>query len=191
LAGNITTEIVSLRVAKSLQDVNIILKGILDRNATKDTKNNDMHGLKIINASPATDPGDYVTLSQLQSVTQQTPTTNNYFSIPFSNAGVVSVGDLIPPYNPGTGRTGKPYEVILSASVAAVSQDLKANIQINGVKILSTDIDLPIGQTAAVSSSDFINNLPMVSKLCTIVPVITQADGTSAAVTITLVVQVQ
>ena len=180
-----------MRVAKSLSDVNIILKSILDRNSTKDTKNNDMHGLKITNASPGTDPSDYVTLSQLQSVTQQAPTTNDYFSIPFSNGGVVAVGDLIPPYNPGTGRTGKPYEIILSASVAAVSQDLKANVQINGVSILATPIDLPIGQTAAVSSSDFISNLPMVSKLCTITPIIVQADGTSAAVTITLVVQVQ
>ena len=180
-----------MRVAKSLSDVNIILKSILDRNSTKDTKNNDMHGLKIVNASPGTDPSDYVTLSQLQSVTQQAPTTNDYFSIPFSNGGVVAVGDLIPPYNPGTGRTGKPYEIILSASVAAVSQDLKANVQINGVSILATPIDLPIGQTAAVSSSDFISNLPMVSKLCTITPIIVQADGTSAAVTITLVVQVQ
>ena len=180
-----------MRVVKSIQDVNIVLKQILDRNATKDTKNNDMHGLKITNASPGTDPSDYVTLSQLQSVTQQAPTTNDYFSIPFSNGGVVAVGDLIPPYNPGTGRTGKPYEIILSASVAAVSQDLKANVQINGVSILATPIDLPIGQTAAVSSSDFISNLPMVSKLCTITPIIVQADGTSAAVTITLVVQVQ
>ena len=180
-----------MRVAKSLQDVNIILKQILDRNATKDTKNNDMRGLKIINASPGTDPNDYVTLSQLTQATTVAPTTNNYFSIPFSSSGVVAVGDLVPPYNPGTGRTGKPYEVILSATVAAVSQDLKANVEINGTKILSQDIDLPVGQTTAVSSSNFIANLPMVSKLCTIIPVITQADGTSAAVTVTLVVQLQ
>lgn len=180
-----------MRVAKTIQDVNIILKQILDRNATKDTKDNDNRGLRIKNAGNAVDPQDYVTLSQLKQVTQQIPTGPNYFSIPFSSTGIVTVGDLVAPYNPGTGRTGKPYEVILSATIPAVSQDLKMNIQINGTSILANDIDLPIGQTNAVSSSDFINNLPMIGKLASIVPVVTQADGTSSLVTITLVVQKQ
>jgi|SRR5580693_4159212 hypothetical protein len=180
-----------MRVAKTIDDVNIILKQILNRNSSLDTKNRDNKGLKVTNAGDATDPGDYVTLRQLKQVTQQIPTGPDYFSIPFSSDGVVAVGDLVPPYNPGTGRTGKPYEVILSATVPAVSQDLKMNIQINGTNILKNDIDLPIGQTNAVASSDFINNLPMVGRLSTIVPIVTQADGTSAAVTITLVVQLQ
>lgn len=180
-----------MRVAKTIEDVNIILKAILNRNSSLDTKNRDNHGLKIINAGDAIDPGDYVTLRQLKQVTQQIPTGPKYFSIPFSSTGVVAVGDLVAPYNPGTGRTGKPFEVILSATIAAVSQDLKMNMQINGVNILRNDIVLPIGQTNAVASSDFIDNLPMIGRLSSIVPVVTQADGTSSAVTITLVVQLQ
>lgn len=180
-----------MRVAKNLDDVNIILKQILDRNATKDTKDNDMRGLRIKNASPAVDPGDYVTLSQLTQATSKAPVSNDYFSIPMSSTGVVVVGALSAPFNPGTGRTGKLYEVLVAATVAAVSQDLKVNVQLNGVSILKNDLTLPIGQTNAVASSDFINPLPMVGKLSSIVPVITQADGTSALVTITLVVQKQ
>lgn len=180
-----------MRVAKNLSDVNIIVKSIQNQLDSLTSANQNKKGYKITNCGAATNPDDVVTLAQLQGIQQSTVFTNSYFSIPFSSTGVVNVGDLVAPYTPGTGRVGKPFEVIIAATVPPVSQDLKANVQINGTKILKNDITLPIGTTTAIIGSDFINGLPMVSRGCVIVPVITQSDGQTALVTITLVVQKQ
>lgn len=186
-----TTEIATMRAIKSLADVQIVLNKILNRNDQHDSSNVNRKGLRLINNGDAVDPQDYVTLKQLQS--SQIPATpgNDYFSIPFSKDTVVAAGDLTIPYNPGIGRTGQPYQVILDALVPPVTSPLTMNFQINGLSILAHDISFPVGGTAAVTSSDFIQGLPMLSVGCRLVPLVTAADGQTANVTITLLVQKQ
>ena len=180
-----------MRAIKSLADVQIVLKQLLDWQNTKDTQNWDMKGKRIINAGNGVDPTDYVTVQQLQKAQAPAATSNAYFSIPFSSQGVVSVGDLIPPYNPGQGRSGKPYQILLDAVVPPSSAPLTMNLQINGVSILVTPISLPVAATGAVVASNFITALPMVSFMSRIVPIVVTTDGTTAGVTMTLVVQKQ
>ncbi len=55
-----------MRAITSLQDVQIVLKDILDWQDKRDTKALDQHGLQIKNAGDATDGGDLVTLKQLR-----------------------------------------------------------------------------------------------------------------------------
>ena len=56
-----------MRAIKSLADVQIILKEILDWKDNQISKAKDQRGLQIKNAGDATDPTDFVTLRQLES----------------------------------------------------------------------------------------------------------------------------
>lgn len=178
-----------MRAIKTLADAQIIINAILNRLDRIETKNFDRKGLRLINNGDAVDSQDYVTLKQLQSSAVPSIPGNDYFSIPFSDTGVVAVGDLIPPYNPGNGRTGKPYQVILDAINPPLTTPLTMNVQINGVSILKNPISFPVSGTQSVFSSDFIPALPMVAFGIRVQPVVISADGATSGVTITLVVQ--
>jgi hypothetical protein len=54
-----------VRIVKSFEDVQIVLRELLDWKSFLSTKDWDFKKLRIKNASPAVDPNDYVTLSQL------------------------------------------------------------------------------------------------------------------------------
>lgn len=55
-----------MRQVNSLADVNIVLRELLDWKAQMQTKSQDQSGLQIKNLGKATDPGDAVTLAQVQ-----------------------------------------------------------------------------------------------------------------------------
>lgn len=169
-----------MRQIKNMSDVQIVLKELTQWKDRQTSKNQDLNGLKIQNASPGTEPNDYVTLSQLQQATTPTSQNNQNFSIPFSSVGVVSAGQLSAPFIVGTDRVGNPTAV--SVAVPTIAQapagvPLIVNLALNGVNMLVTNLVLPVGQEGPVSSSQFISPLPKLAAGMKLVPVIIQGGG--------------
>lgn len=70
-----------MRSIKSLDDAQIVVREILEQiKLVKSAKDWDFKGLRIKNASPAVDPNDYVTLSQLGSTTNGSTSVTNIIS---------------------------------------------------------------------------------------------------------------
>jgi hypothetical protein len=55
-----------VRIVKSFEDVQLVLRELLDWKSLLSTKDWDFKKLRIKNASPAVDDDDYTTLSQLK-----------------------------------------------------------------------------------------------------------------------------
>jgi len=85
-----------VRIVKSFEDVQVVLREILDWKSLLSTKDWDFKKLRIKNASPAVDPNDYVILDQLpeqvKKITQTTippttPVSGGIISSPSSGGG--------------------------------------------------------------------------------------------------------
>lgn len=181
-----------MRVVKSLDDVNVILKELGQWKDRLSSKNQDFKGLKIQNAGDATEPQDYVTLSQLTSVSQSISQNPQHYSIPFSVSGAATTGMLSAPFIVGKDRVGRP--TLVSVAVPTVAQapsgsDLLVNLQINGINLLANNLDLPIGNAGPISSSAFVSPLPILSVGSKITPVIVSSDGIVSFVTIQLYIE--
>ena len=97
-----------MRIVKSFEDVQIVLRDLLDWKSLLSTKDWDFRKLRIKNASPAVDPNDYVTLSQLGdqvkpvqeqvtnlSITQASPGGGSSSSGTVTNTGSLVAGRLV------------------------------------------------------------------------------------------------
>lgn len=178
-----------MRAVTSFQDVQIVLNKLLNWQSQITTQDWNRNGLRITNAAPAINQNDYVILSQLPTIPASGGTTQTTVTIVFSSTGSVSIGQSSAPYVVGRGRAGAtPWEVHLVATTPPSGGPLTANLQLNGVNLLATDISLPSGQTTPVVSSNFLAPVPNLPYLGTIVPTITAANG-AALVTISLVVK--
>jgi hypothetical protein len=171
-----------VREIKNLKDVQIVLKEVTQWKDRLSSKNQDLSGLKIQNAGAATEPNDYVILSQVQQLVTPTTQSNQNFSIPFSSSGSVTAGQISAPFIVGTDRVGNPTAI--SVAVPSVTQaptgvSLIVNLSMNGVNMLATNLELPIGNEGPVSSSQFVSPLPKLAAGNKIVPVIIQAGGAS------------
>lgn len=169
-----------MREVKSLDDAKIVIKELSQWKDRLSSKNQDFKGLKIQNAGAATEPNDYVILSQVQQLVTPSAISDQHFSIPFSSVGAVSAGQLSAPFIVGTDRVGNPTSI--SVAVPSVTQapsgvPLIINLAMNGVNMLATNLVLPIGNEGPVSSSQFVNPLPKLAAGNKIVPVIIQAGG--------------
>ena len=177
-----------MRQVKTFEDVQIVLRELLDWKTRVSTKDWDFHQLRIKNASPGVDQNDYVTLSQLQNAVPAAVPSNKTYTQVFSSSGTVLTGDMIPGFVVGLGRGGIPNQVWIAARVAASSSDLQVNISIDGNLLLLNPITLPIGQTAKVFSSTFVSPTPKLAIGATVFPEIIQGDGIVSIVSVGLVV---
>lgn len=177
-----------MREIKTLQDAAIVLRDFWDWRNKLDTKNIDLHGRKVVNATPGSDPMDYATVSQLPPVTQTSTGPDLSYSIPFSHDGVIVAGSLASAFTVGRGREGTPYEVHLVAQTPPSGGPAKLNFQVNGTNLLATDIELPAGSQDVVVASNFIAPTPFLGYLTQIAPIVTLANN-AAFVTLTLVVK--
>jgi hypothetical protein len=97
-----------VRIVKSFEDVQIVLRDLLDWKSLLSTKDWDFKKLRIKNASPAVDPNDYVTLSQLGeqtkpikeqvtnlSISQTSPGGGSSSSGTVTNTGTLVAGRLV------------------------------------------------------------------------------------------------
>jgi hypothetical protein len=171
-----------MRVIKSLDDVQIVLKEVTQWKDRISSQNQDFKGLKIQNAGPGTEPNDYVTLSQLQQAVVPSAAPVQNFSIPFSSVGAVTAGQLSAPYIVGTDRVGNPTAIsvaVPSTTESPTGVPLIINLAMNGVNMLSTNLSLPVGNEGPVSSSQFISPLPRLAIGNKIVPIIIQSGGAS------------
>jgi hypothetical protein len=150
-----------VRAIKNLNDVQIVLRDLLNNQTKTNTKALDRNGLQIKNMGPATEANDAVTLSQLNQTIQTIPTVTQDFTVIFSNAGTVSNGDVFAPYIFGQNRVGYPTEVWISALTVPSTGPLTVEIKYNGVDILtSVIITLPVNTNGPVFSSAFPSPLP-------------------------------
>ncbi len=114
-----------MRAIKSLSDVQIVLKEILDWKDTQLSKAKDQRGHQIKNAGDATEPTDLVTLRQLESAfppgskvkgtTIVTQTTSS--SDPNSGGSVGPAGPPGPPGPPGTSAAANAVTEIPSGTM--------------------------------------------------------------------------
>jgi hypothetical protein len=179
-----------MRRILTLSDAEIMLKEISQWKDRISSKSQDLKGLKIQNAGPATEPNDYVILSQVQQLVAPVITPDQHFSIPFSTSGPVTTGQLSAPFIVGTDRVGNPSSIsvaVPSSAQAPTSGPLIVNLAMNGSNLLATNLQLPIGQEGPVSSSAFVSPTPKLAAGNKIVPVII-ADGGASFVTIQLYV---
>ena len=176
-----------MRVAKNFQDVNTILRGILDWQSDLQTKSQDLHQNKITNASPGTDPYDYATVSQLPEITATPPTPDQHYSVVWNTPGVATTGQILPAFIIGSDRVGTPTEAYVYATGAPSGGAATFNFQINGSSILVSDLTLPAGQQGPIYATNFVSPLPFFGKGVTITPVITNGNGANI---VTLTIQV-
>jgi hypothetical protein len=149
-----------LRAIKNLNDVQIVLRDLLNQQQATNTKALDRKGLQIKNMGPGVEPNDAVTVSQLQSVVTPVVNPNQNFTIVFDNSGSPNNGDVFAPYVFGKSRVGYPTEVWIQAVAAPTSGVFEVELLFNGSNILNTNIQLAIGNSGPVFSSNFVNPLP-------------------------------
>lgn len=184
-----------MRVIRTLPDVQRALNELFDWQAKLQSKDHDMRGLRIKNASPGIDPNDYATVSQLPKLSDEKKFTGQDFAIVFSSTGSVTVGvDFCAPYSVGRGREGIPVEAHIAATVAPSTSALKGNILINGVEIFDESVNpypltLSTGDFGPVISSAFIPGVPHVGYGFKVEPKIVAADDVVSLVSIILVVR--
>jgi hypothetical protein len=171
-----------MRAIRSLADVQIVLKQLLDWQNLRDSKDWDFNGLRIKNASPSKDPSDYVVRSELHptalaappvSSAPQTPAqvnnppapistgeTDQYYSIVFSVDNPTN-GYETPPFVGGINRDGVFIDVWIAATGTPLVNPASINFNINGNPLLATDVQLPAGSNGPVHSSQLVSPLPV------------------------------
>jgi len=188
-----------MRAINDLKDVQLVLNGLNNFVDKFNSKSIDRKGLKFTNNGPATDPGDYVILSQLPSLVNTSNDNEQHYTAVFSDSGVVGTGDVVPAFIAGFERVGFPVAVnmvVHPLGSAPSTGDLTINIFvgrnisgiITGQNILKTDLTLPQGTFGPVSASNFIQNVPYVGDKFVVYPVITNGAG-AAVVTIGVVLR--
>lgn len=168
-----------MRIVKSFDDVNIVIKPIQDFISLFSTKDFDRRKLRLKNNGDAVDPQDYVTLHQLESSTQAVATPDQFFTVVFSNQGVPNVGSAFPNWVTGINRDGIPIEIWGMTQGGAVAGSFVFNVLLNGVALLTSSISIGAGIVTPVHSSSFINPIPKLGKYSTMVPTIVSANGAS------------
>lgn len=182
-----------MRAVTNLKDVQLVLNAHDTFINTFKSQSINRQGLKLTNNGNATDPQDYVTLSQIPApVTPPNVAVNSYYTAVFTQSGIINTGDVIPAFIAGFERTGLPISVKMLA-ITPPTTTCTINIAVGAdaahtQNILAQDLTFPIGGVLVVSSSNFINPLPYVGTNFVMYPVITNGGG-AGVVTIEIILQ--
>lgn len=136
-----------MRRVNNFNDVNDALREVYDILDGLRTNNLDMKKRRAVNASPSIDKYDYVVRKELEekvaAITGGTVGLK-YYTIVFSNDGVLSIGDKASaPFI--VQRPGVPILVAVSAVIPPDTDDATFNVKYNEFNILNSDIHLPGG----------------------------------------------
>lgn len=142
-----------MRVVKSFQDVNIVVKQLQDQIDLLLTKNIDLGKRRIVNAAAAVNDNDYVIKSQLPTIPAFPKAKTQHYSIVF-NPPASEGTTIVPAFIVDPSRAGYPIACKVSAEGVGTT-DFTGNFQINGTNLLENDIKLPAGSSGPVSSSEF------------------------------------
>lgn len=175
-----------MRQVKNIADVQIVLNQLLDWQTQMQTQNQNLHQLRITNASPGVNPLDYATVSQLPGPAAATKQNNQHFTIPFSKDGVPVDGDKSVPFLIHPDRVGIPTQVWVAVNGAPTSQ-ATFNVLRNGVKILGVDLILAVGKFSSTSSQFVVPNMQFAAGdiICAVVSV----AGNCSQVTVGVVIK--
>lgn len=188
-----------MRSIVTLDDVKIVLRELTDWKDKLTTKAWDLHGLQIKNGGSATDPADFVVLSQIPTiVAQQASINTNIYTQVWTDSGAVSITDNIPAFVAGKGREGIPTQIWVFARQPPSSGPLTIQVmygpifdgmghQIGDKAMLQTPLSLPQGQTVPAATSKFVSPMQKMAGLAYCYPVI-QAAGSAGVVSIGMVV---
>jgi hypothetical protein len=174
------------RQLKDLADTQAAVRELLDFQEKLKLQSWDMRGNRITNAAEGKEPNDYVTVSQLPVIKDNTITYEDIRTIYFCSGATVAVGDLIPVYKVGRGQESTLVEVLLEAVTLPVTDSLKINLmyRLNGaatpVSILQDDLELTVGATEGVFTSKFVVPTIKLARYGILYPTITQSGGDGA-----------
>lgn len=150
-----------MRVIKSLNDAEIVLKELNTKIDTFFSKSPDCRGRQFKNAGAATDPNDFVTLKQLPTIPEIPPNDPQHFAIVLSTTGPIVIGTQISaPYIVGDFRTGIPIWVYAAATFPPSGGPCSVNLTFNGVALLLSDLSIPDGGTASVKATNLVVPIP-------------------------------
>jgi hypothetical protein len=175
-----------MRIVKSFDDVNIVIKPIQDFISLFTTKDADRRRLRLKNCGDAIDPQDYVTLKQLQQNAPGTPVTDTYFTVVFSFGGVPAGGSAAPNWVTGKQRDGIPVEIWGRCDTAPNTGPFVFNVLLNGTALLASN--LSITDTNQHHSSSFINPVPQLGLYSRMVPTLVSVNN-AANISIGVVVK--
>ena len=171
-----------MRAIKSLADVQIILKQLLDWQSNKDSKDWDFRGLRIKNASASKDPNDYVIRSELHPTALAAPpissapqTQAQVSNPPPKNSGGDAEQDYTivfaidaptdgyetSAYYGGRNRDGVFIDVWVGCNGAPILNPALINFKVNGQTLLTENISIPAGSFGPLHSSLLISPLPV------------------------------
>ncbi len=132
-----------MRAIKSLADVQIILKEILDWKDNQISKAKDQRGLQIKNAGDATDPTDFVTLRQLQNATGKKKISGTVIQQTFEG-GTGGGGTSGPPGPPGPqGPKGDKGDPGTSAASNAILETPSGTLNSSNTSFTLSHIPIP------------------------------------------------
>jgi hypothetical protein len=175
-----------MRIVKSFEDVNIVIKPIQDFISLFKTKDFDRQGLRLKNNGNAIDPQDYVTLGQLKSNEQSSQLQDIFYTIVFSFGGVPAAGSANPDWVTGLMREGIPIEVWGKVKIAPVGGPFAFNVLLNGTSLLTSNISFT--DTNPHHSSSFVNPVPLLGRYSTLTPTLATINN-AANVSIGVVVK--
>lgn len=187
-----------MRAIKSLADVQIILNQLLNWQSNKDAKDWDFHGLRIKNASPSKDPSDYVIRSELQPTALAAPPVSSapqtaaqvsnpptpisrgeedqYYTMVFSVDAPTDAYET-PAFGGGINRDGVFIDIWVTANVGPFVTPASINFKVNGSLLLTNDVQIPVGSTAMIHSSQMVSPLPVMGFDTKVTMIINTASG--------------
>ena len=188
-----------MRIVKNIPDVQRAITDLYTHIDRLNSKNLNLNGRKVQNASPATRKGEYVTLEQLPSVdVPKVIHRDQHFTIVFDKDGTVNDGDITPGYIFGFERMGVPYQFWVSCEAPPTSDDLTVNCRYTIYNpsdntptennLLSDDLVLTKNTTLRVFSSKFASPIPFLGFGCKVNGLVVKGGG-AAVVTMGLVIK--
>jgi len=150
-----------MRRIKTIEDAQKAINEILDWKDTLSSKNIDLKGRRVVNAGRSIDLTDYVTKQELQDTIQQFKQDDPTYTMVFSN-DTVDDGYIFPEYVAGRNRDGYPHDCWVKCIGMPTEGSLIVRFYINGIQLLTDDLELTAGSVKQVHSSGFVVPTPKV-----------------------------
>ena len=191
---------VALALQQLRTNVQTVITNLVSQlNQATVSTNLDVQGHRITNVSWPTSlydavPKIYVDRNKKNFVQQSTKGIGiGAYTIVFSNSGLVVDGDITPAFIVGSQRQGRPIEAWVYAEGAPTTNSLAVNINVNGTRILLTDLILASSGTSTATGPIFETTFQSLFPPLTHGAVVTgtfSAGGIAQGVSVGLVVRV-